>query len=205
MRLFVAIELDAAVHAWCDQWRASVVAVRPEALRELRWVDASARHVTMKFIGEVEPARATAIAGAVSALRLEPVEPLVAAGLRWLPQPRRARVLALDIAAADSERHPADARAEHPLAPVHRQLEVVLVPFGVGADTRAFTPHVTLARVRQEGPTPWAAPTAAAASARVSSPPPGIAVGRLALFESRLRPEGPEYHLLAATWKEEGT
>lgn len=204
MRLFLAIELDAAAHAWCDQWRAAVVDAQPEALRALRWVDRRARHVTMKFIGEVEPARAAAIAAAVPAMRLVPAEPVVAAGLRWLPHVRRARVLAVDLAAANVTGAGAgDTGGEHPLAAIHRQLEAVLVPFGVPGDRRAFTPHITLARTRREGPTPWAAAAAAAAEARVTGSPPGIAAGVVALFESRLRPEGPEYHRLATTCREE--
>lgn len=205
MRLFVAIELDAAAHAWCDRWRDAVIHAQPEARRALRWVDRRARHVTMKFIGEVEPARAVAIAAAVSAMHLAMVEPVVAAGLRWLPHVRRARVLAVDLVAARASAVRAgDAGEEHPLAAIHRQLEAVLVPFGVPGDQRAFTPHITLARTRRDGSTPWAAAASAAAEARVTGSPPGVAAGVLTLFESRLMPEGPEYRRLAMTCREEG-
>lgn len=193
MRLFLAFDLDPDVHEWCDRWRRAVVAARPGAGPDLRWVAEQARHLTLKFIGEVGPVQASAIAEAVAAMELAPVPRLVAGALRWLPQASCARVLVLDVDPAS----PGEAGDGHPLSPVHREVEAVLAPLGVAADARAFTPHITLARVRNEGRTPWAAEVLSAS--RVAGTPPPIACDRLTLYESRLRPTGPEYRVVART------
>lgn len=193
MRLFLALDLEPDVHEWCDRWRRAVVTTRPGAGSELRWVAEQARHLTLKFIGEVGPVQASAIAEAVAAMELRPLPRLVVGPLSWLPHASRARVLVLDVVSAAPE----EPGSRQPLSVVHHQVEAVLGPLGVEADTRPFTPHITLARVRAEGRTPWAAEVVSAC--RVAGTPPAVACDRLTLYESRLRPTGPEYRVVAAT------
>ena len=87
MRLFVALEIPAAVR---DNLAAQI-----EVLRELstkvvdkrpRWVRPENLHMTLKFIGEVSPAKLDGIRGALSAIRSNAPCRLKFRGLGFFPQ-----------------------------------------------------------------------------------------------------------------------
>jgi 2'-5' RNA ligase len=76
-----------------------------------------------------------------------------------------------------------------PLAGLHRKVDQLLARVGVAAETRAFVPHVTLARLnRAAGPV---APFLAQSSG-LASPP--FDFTHVILYESELARGGSRYH-----------
>jgi 2'-5' RNA ligase len=139
MRLFVAAEIDAAtrekicatqarVREACVGWKAS-------------WTGRDAFHLTLKFLGEVDEARVEGIAAAL-ALAGEGHAPIAAtfATVGAFPPRGVARIVWLGVEAG------AAALIEL-AADVDRRLAALDFP----SETRAFHPHLTLARVRQPG------------------------------------------------------
>ena len=167
MRLFVAAELpEAAVDA--------LVAWRPEH-KELRLVPRESLHVTLAFLGERDEGDVPVIGGLLDGLA-RPVDGLSLSRARWLPNPKRARVLAVEL--ADGE-----------LAALQAELvDALAASIGFEAERRRFLPHVTVARVRNRAPSgelpelPYAGEFCAT---------------YLTLFRSRLSPKGASYEALA--------
>src|SRR5687767_1175400 len=94
MRLFVAIDLPAGVRARAEEIQKEL---RPAA-KGLKWVDAHNFHLTVKFLGEVEPVHVAALqreldvcaqAGTPFSLEVE--------GLGAFPNLRRPRVVWLGV------------------------------------------------------------------------------------------------------------
>ncbi len=169
MRAFFAVDLDEGARR-----AAAAVAreLRPAA-GDVRWVRPEAYHVTLRFLGEVEPERAEALAAEAGAA----VAPVAAFRLhlgaaRAFPSPRRPRVVALELS------------PEPPLAALAGRLEAVAVGAGLAAEERPFRSHLTLGRVRRGG------------RLRLSGAPEAGAdfdVDEVVLFESELRPGGSRY------------
>lgn len=136
MRLFVAIQPDAATRAW--------LAVAQERLREnltpwereLRWVAPETVHVTLSFLGEI--ADPEPVAHALEACRWAAMT-LRTGGLGVFPNSRRPSVLWAGIGGE------ADALAA--FTRLQADVTQALLPF-VRPERRAFSPHLTLARVK---------------------------------------------------------
>ena len=153
LRLFVAIELPDVVR---DALAAAIDTLRAAGVDEgLRWVRPEGIHVTLKFLGSTPPAIVPeitagldrAVAG-VTAFDLQP-EGLGAfhggRNLHFTRQypresyPTNIRVLWVGVA-GDIER----------LADVASRVEAELQPLGFPGEKRAFSAHLTLARVRDD-------------------------------------------------------
>ena len=125
------------------------VALRPpRPIRELllramhgisgaRWQSDEQLHLTLRFIGEVDHHRAEDIAAALGVLHAPAVT---------------ARIAGVDLFERQGRPHMVWARVvpEDPLAALHRKVEQCLVRVGVAPETRAFVPHVTLARLNRD-------------------------------------------------------
>jgi 2'-5' RNA ligase len=140
----------------------------------LRWVHADSLHLTLRFIGEVDGGVAEDVAAALNALTV-PAFDLRLAGVGCFSHRRHGALWA-----GVSPREPVAALA----AKVERTLQAA----GLRPETRAFTPHVTLAR--WSGPTPAVKPWLERHGGLNS---PAWRVDRLVLFESRLGKAGPHY------------
>jgi len=179
-RLFVAIDLDAAVAVDVEDVRRVLSASHPWlGQRALRFVDLSQVHLTIRFIGEVTDEVASAIAGALATVVPVPPFTLTLAAPGWLPGPLRPRVLKYDVVSGRDE-----------VRGVHAFVEDALGRVGLAREARPFVPHVTLARVRDE----WARRVQAEAESigrRLRDRAPvSTAVTGITLFESRLTPRG---------------
>jgi 2'-5' RNA ligase len=175
MRCFVAIELP-------DEVRAAVVgaqqALRAAAPRtDVRWAAPNQLHLTLKFLGAVADDRVPAVSAALDGVARDtaPV-PLSAAGLGAFPNPRRARVLWSGIGTGTEA-----------LAALAAAIDRALAALGFPAETRPFSAHLTLGRVR----TPRGAERLADAVAGAGASSYGSwTATELVLYESRLRPTG---------------
>lgn len=131
MRLFVALDLEPGITARLHQALQSWRRIAPQA----RWTQVESMHLTLKFIGEVPPPMEERIIAALGGIRL-PAFPIEMTGVGTFPGPQRARVFWAGI-------QPSTA-----LALLARSVEEQLLPLGIAADQRPFSPHLTLARGR---------------------------------------------------------
>src|SRR5580700_8022094 len=129
MRLFVAIDIPAAV---IENLQALLDRLKP--LAKLAWSPVNNLHITTKFIGEWPEARLdemkTALRGVV---QTGPIN-LAVRGVGWFPNPRRPQVFWAGVDAGE------------PLAALARATEQAVLRLGVPAETREYSPHLTLAR-----------------------------------------------------------
>lgn len=134
-RCFVAVSLAdparSAVVAYLDGLRASVAGVawaRPEQL-----------HLTLKFLGNVAPARIPGLTARLGAA-VGPVEAcvLAVAGVGGFPNLARPQVLWVGVRAPG-------------LAALADVVETACAAEGFAREARPFRPHVTLGRVRTRG------------------------------------------------------
>jgi len=131
MRLFVALNVPKRERT--RVYRAA--AALREANLPIRWIDPDSYHLTLKFLGEVQTKRITAIEDIVEkvAQRTVPFD-VSLGGFGAFPTIRKPRVVWLGIVAS------AELRC------LKQDLEWGLADAGFEAETRAFHPHVTLGR-----------------------------------------------------------
>jgi 2'-5' RNA ligase len=144
-----------------------------------RWQSDEQLHLTLRFIGEVDRHRAEDVAAALGALHA----PAIAA-----------RIAGVNLFERQGRPHMVWAGVEphEPLAALHRKVDQSLARVGVAPETRAFVPHITLARLnRTAGPV---APFLALNS-DLAGPP--FTFGHVTLYESELGHGGSRYHPVA--------
>lgn len=179
VRLFAAAELPDAFREDIARIGAAALAV---GLRGVRPVRAENAHLTMKFLGEVGADRVEDVLASMrlAAARSAPFR-LRTGNLGAFPNADAPRVLWLGV--------------EGDLAALRRLrdgLEDAFAAAGFRRDRRAFSPHVTAARVRDR----LSAANAKRlmdASAAVRPRPVEFAVERLSLMRSDARPGGSVY------------
>jgi 2'-5' RNA ligase len=175
-RCFVAVPID-------DELR-TAVATTVRELRaapgadDWRWTDAEGWHVTLAFLGAMDPASVPAHAAALSAVAdAQAAFTLAAGGLGAFPGPRHARVLWYGVA---------DTRGE-----LRRLARAAAQAVGLPDEGR-FRGHLTLARARERLGTDASA-LLAGATPRMSQ----LVVDRVVLFRSHLGRGPATYEALA--------
>lgn len=177
MRLFLAIELSPGV-------RESIAAfqeeLRPET-RWVRWVRPENLHLTIRFLGEVAPARVPALAQLVRE-KIVGVGPFEIAfrAVGCFPNPKKARVVWVGVDPVPAE-----------LTSLQATSETAVRQAGFDPEPRPFKPHLTIARVKQ--PDPVLVRKVSGLSCRSFG---RVRVTELVLLESRLSPKGASYHAL---------
>lgn len=180
IRCFVAIELPHNVGEFLAQLAARLRAASP---RPVKWVDPLGIHLTLKFLGNVPPARIAEIGQALTgAVGGKAPLTLCTGGLGAFPGWQRPQVVWLGLE-GDLEG----------LARLQSDVDTALSALGFPAEARAFTPHLTLARVR-EGLRPEERRHLADSVRSVALPPAETFVVRsVSLIRSRLTPSGALY------------
>lgn len=129
-RLFVAIPLP-------DSLREELAALYAP-LTGVAWTRPDQLHLTLRFLGDVEPALAAAAAQALERVRVEPFAlPLAGAGA--FPPRGAPRVLWVGVG-----------RGHPRLHQLRQGIDDALLGAGLALDVRLFQPHATLARVRAD-------------------------------------------------------
>jgi 2'-5' RNA ligase len=133
MRLFVGVGIG-------DEVRRSLASVveRLRARARVRWSAVEGLHVTLKFIGDWPDDGVDDVHGALAEIARSAFDVRVR-GVGWFPGARAPRVFWIGVES--------DALSE-----LATRVERALVPLGVAAETRSFTPHLTLARIRPGTP-----------------------------------------------------
>jgi 2'-5' RNA ligase len=182
-RLFIAVELSEEIRRWLEDARTRLVERIPPGA--IRWVDPGAIHLTLKFLGDTPSPKLEGIRGVLDALvRSTRPFPLSVEGLGCFPNTARPRVLWAGI------------RPEPMLSDLQRRLEGELDRAGFPREPRAFSPHLTLGRVREGVPGARLAEIGRAVGAVTLESTVGMDGKDVCLFRSVLRPGGAEYSVL---------
>jgi 2'-5' RNA ligase len=186
MRLFVAFDLPSAVR---NAFATLVQRLKPEC-RVARWVRPESMHVTLKFLGETDPQQLPLIRAALEPIRSAQPVAMDFRVLGFFPNEFKPRVLWCGVQATPN------------LAELAAAVEQALDPLGFARETRAFSPHLTLARLE---PGDDLENLARAADAQKSYDFGATRESQFHLFESVLKPSGAQYSKLAAFPFVEGT
>ncbi len=105
-------------------------------LPEARWVPRDQLHLTLRFIGEVEQKTFNGIREALAGVTGTPFT-LTLAGIGHFPPGREPRVLWVGMEGIPS------------LLVLQEQVERAVVSAGIPAESRRFSPHITIARLKE--------------------------------------------------------
>jgi 2'-5' RNA ligase len=130
-RLFVAVDLP-------EEVRVSVAAIGSN-LGGARQVPADQLHLTLRFIGEADEKLFAAIKGALAGVSAPPFS-LALSGVGHFPPGKHPRVLWVGMEVSE------------PLLELHRSVEQTLIGVGIAPDERRFSPHITIARLKETPP-----------------------------------------------------
>jgi len=134
VRLFVALDLPEAVRRALAELIANL---KPKS-RGARWVQPENLHITLKFIGHVGNEKLSPIQSELSSIpAAQPIE-LHFRGMGFFPNERRPRAFWCGVAGSPN------------LAELAADINRALAPLGIEAETRPFTPHLTLARFKSD-------------------------------------------------------
>jgi 2'-5' RNA ligase len=179
IRAFVAIELPPEAKSFL---RAMVTDLKKTAA-DVKWTRPEGTHLTLKFLGNIStdlvPVLQAQLGPVFSAQK---AVSLRVNGLGAFPNLGRPRVIWAGL--QDSE----DA-----LGPLARRVEELLVPLGFDREKRAFTPHLTLGRVRSSKNM---ADLVEEIRQNMDVAGPSFCADHAVLFQSILTPTGAEYHSL---------
>ena len=179
IRTFVAIELPENIRTDLRRLQHDFTSYR----FGIRWVKPRNMHLTLKFLGDVDPVHVEAIGNVLAeSVGQTPVFELLPRGLGVFPNIRQPRILWTGIAGqADALRY------------LHRSVEIALDPLGFTADKRFFTGHLTIGRIKKRIDPKRLADALRIHQGFASDP---FAVERLVLFKSDLKQNGPQYSKL---------
>jgi len=135
MRLFTALDLppDMLLHL-----ERLLAALRPEAA--IKWSPIDNLHITTKFIGEWPDARLDELDAQLQPLRFRDLLDIDLHHLGWFPNAHAPRVLWAGVDGGTA------------LPVLAAQTEDALTSLGIAKDPHGFSPHLTLARVKNPVP-----------------------------------------------------
>ena len=177
MRLFTGIDLPPDVISNLDDL---LVRLKPTA--QINWSPPRNLHITTKFIGEWPEERLAELKVALGALPARAPIPIAVEKLGFFPNPHSPRVFWAGIHAGDG------------LATLARDTETAVAALGIAREQRAYSPHLTLARIK----TPGRQTALLQAVAGLPSLDLGSFVAdRFYLYQSRAAPAGSVYTKLS--------
>jgi len=135
MRLFTAIDLPSDILLRLERL---LSALRPEAL--IKWSPLDNLHITTKFIGEWPEPRIAELNETLQRMRRRTAFEVELKALGWFPNERSPRVLWLGVHGGEQ------------LAALAGETEDLLSQLGIPKEQREFSPHLTLARIKNPVP-----------------------------------------------------
>jgi 2'-5' RNA ligase len=185
IRSFIAIELPREIKLAIARLQNRL---KSEGVGQVKWVDLENTHLTLKFLGNIAASLTgritTALEEACRGIHpfvLELSEPGV------FPNERRVRVVWVGLKGDVAK-----------LEQLQKHVDTALAPLGFKAEARPFTPHLTLARVREQ-----ATPDEKQALGQLvtcTAPADGgsLNVDAVHLMRSQLTHEGPIYSRISS-------
>jgi RNA 2',3'-cyclic 3'-phosphodiesterase len=135
MRLFTGIELPAEIASNLSRL---IDVLRPTA--HLKWTPAYNLHLTTKFIGEWPEDRLAELMERLKPLGNRPAIPIGVEGIGWFPNPHNPRVLWTGVKAGPE------------LAQLAQDTDEATAALGIARETKKYSPHLTLARIKDAVP-----------------------------------------------------
>jgi 2'-5' RNA ligase len=180
VRLFVAVELEAGVRAAAAAAGQDLRARLPREV-DARWISEERLHITLQFLGDVSDTDVTSVVAALRAPYATRAFSIEVARLGAFPPSGAPRVFWLGVGPGAPG-----------LAALQEEVASRLAPLGYARERRPFSPHLTIARVKEAG-----GRTDHAAVRQVLAELPAHAgaslVTGVTLFHSRLSPKGASY------------
>jgi 2'-5' RNA ligase len=177
MRLFTAIDLPSSLITTLENL---LQRLKPSA--QINWSPPRNLHITTKFIGEWPEERLEELKTALAGLPARAPIPISIEKLGFFPNPHSPRVFWAGI------------HADAGLADLARDTETALAALGIAKEERAYSPHLTLARIK----TPGKQPALLQAVAKLPSLEFGsFTADRFYLYHSKTAPSGSVYTKLA--------
>jgi RNA 2',3'-cyclic 3'-phosphodiesterase len=167
MRLFTAIDLPEHVKKQVENVC--------DGLREVRWVKPHQLHLTLRFIGEVDKSQFDKIKDALGQVNFGSLE-LRLQGVGQFPPKKTPRILWVGVSKPDA------------LVQLAKRVEKIIVELGYPPEEKAFSPHITLARLKFP---PSGLENFYAKNAYFRSDP--FTVSQFVLYSSSLQPGGSVY------------
>lgn len=180
MRLFVAVEigelLSRKVAEVSRELQRRAADAAPHA--KVTWVPPDRMHLTIRFIGEVDDGKAALVLEAFEPPLPVPSFGLTLCGVGTFPRGGTPRVVWIGVT-----------EGREALLAIERAVTARLASLGIPEEDRAFSPHLTLARVREPGRLKAARLVDGLTECTIGS----VRVDAITLFHSKLSPKGPTY------------
>jgi RNA 2',3'-cyclic 3'-phosphodiesterase len=179
MRTFIAIDLSPDIKSSL----AGLVDRLAPLSGEVKWVRQDSMHLTLKFLGETDERRVGEVESLLSSVvpKYGPISLTVNGTGGFPPGSRTPRVLWAGVQAAPS------------LSLLQEEIEAGCETLGFARETRPFSPHLTLGRVKS--PT-GLAPVLQEFEKSREAAFGEMSVLRLTFFQSKLKPSGAEYSII---------
>ena len=185
MRVFIAISIPQAGRSALKKF---ILGLASQLPRGVRWADPEGIHLTLKFLGNVEPSQVAEIVNAMRrSTEMLASFPIQISGLGMFPNERRPRVLWAGMEGDLDSLGELQEKVEEAMSSVHFPRE-----------QRPFSPHLTLGRVREPVSNGIRRQIAAAISSASPAPAEPWLVESVHLVQSNLAPGGASYTNLAS-------
>jgi 2'-5' RNA ligase len=177
MRLFVAIEVPSDIRSAIEAFIQEFRPIAPQT----KWVRAGSIHITLKFIGGMDPGNLHRIQTALATIRSDQPVTLEFRGVGFFPNEKRPRVFWIGTQSSPN------------LKTLAADIDQTLHQLGFPMEDRPFIPHLTLARFNA----PVLPPKLATAAMENATRSFGSLTSReFHLIESKLKSTGAEYTTL---------
>jgi 2'-5' RNA ligase len=183
VRAFIAIELPGSIKSALSQLQDNL---KRSEHTSVKWVDTGSIHLTLKFLGNIATETIPELTKVLSeaARGITPFH-LELGEMGVFPNLRAPRVVWVGLRGETAT-----------LSVLQENIENALIPLGFPPENRAFSPHLTLGRVREKAsPGERRSLGQAVASSKVASMEP-FPVDSLSLMRSTLTREGAVYSRL---------
>ena len=206
IRTFVAIELNPNLRSALAQLQTRLKSSIPSHLppgARMQWVRPDSIHLTLKFLGDTDEARLGDIERALALVGASQTRfSLDVGALGVFPDLRAPRVLWVGLSSQKEDQ--SHAHGGNQLARLAGDVDQAMATLGYPTENRPFSPHLTLARIKEHAREVGRA----LADSGVTQQPQSLGtlpVQAIALMKSELKPSGAVYTRLCEVPLKEAT
>jgi len=191
MRTFIAIEIPSTIHSQICQHQQALDAIlaADHHGNSIRWTPPANVHITLRFLGATTAHQCQAIQRSLTAISATQQPFRLSIGkLGCFPNRQTPNVVWLGIDDADNA-----------LLPLQQQVEQAAQIAGYAPETKFFTPHITIGRLRRTSTRPQSKRIGQSLARQWDidvpqpQPPASFVVNQLVHMQSQLQPAGAVY------------